>query len=418
MYVLKSCFLNKRNTEESYQNYDITNFTLGEIFNTFTDGYFVLTNTKLKGIFYLTLESLRTTSLQIVNNLTLQDWFSLNQKHELNTTKIKPKYNVGAVRYSDAFLAGYKVNRVGRQMPVDANISNADRIDLYLEKNTVKSSELYRNALFSVSGFIHRHKTHENGVVLLNAGETFNNTKRNTVGVLSFKECGKILPIEITEDMVLNSSTTIPLVYELLINTKMDLTGKSVMLVLAGHPIVNNSIIEKVTDESGIVKVRTKKLRLLDLIMNSVGKINLDSLGVFLDQRQSVLNKVNVNDIYSDICITKLFTLPQTFLVIVDADALYVDRKAVHTTGLPTVYDYHEEPQYPLITSRGLIQEYWKQYSPWGWLVKTTDDIERFKITETNIKTNQSVVNNMSYTTAWYHDKPEFYIIKSVTKAE
>lgn len=416
MYVLKSCFLKKRDSEESYQNYDISRFTLGQIFNTFTDGYFVLTHTKLRGTFYITLEKIRTTDLQLIDTMTLSQWFSHNQKYALDTAKTPPVYKHGVVRYSDAILAGYNIERIGRRMPRDSNISNADRIDLYLEKKGVKPIDLYNYALFSVAGFIHRHYPHEDGVCLLNGGETFNLTKVNTVGVMSFKDCGKIRPVEIKTDMIYNSSSTVPLTHEILIKTDEDLTGKSVMLVLAGHPIVSNAIIEKVTDESGIVKIRTKKLRLLDIILNAVGRINTDDLGVFLDKRSTVLNKVNVNDIYSDICITRLFTLPQTFLVLVDTDNLGMDRVAVSTTGLPTVYDYHEEPQYPLITSRGLIQEYWKQMSPWGWIVKTTDDIEKFKLYQTNLTKYHDVINNSSYTYRWYHDKPEFIMIRSTTK--
>lgn len=417
MYVLERCFLKKTKSEEGYQNYDIKRFKISQIFDTFFDGYFVLTNTKIKGKFYLTLEALRKSKVPLVLNLTLSEWFALNQKKELDVIKDEPKYKTGIVNYSDAILAGYKITRIGRNMPLNANISNYDRIDLHLSKQSVSPELLMKNGLFSVSGFIHRPIPFEDGVALRNGGETFNNTKTNTVGVMSFKECGELRYHDIDEQTVKNSNATVPLSHELLIDLKEPIKpNHTVFLVVAGHLVIDTNIIEIVNEEIGLVKVRTRKLNILDIILNSVGRLNLDNLGIFLDNREVTANKVQIKDIYSDVCIRKLFSLPQSFLVSVKADMLSVNRIAVQTTGLGTAYEFHEEPSLPLITSRGLIQEYWKRYCPWGWLVKTTNDIEKFKLNETNISEYKVVANEASYTYKWYHDKPEFVQIVSTSK--
>lgn len=419
MYVLKQAYLKKINSEESYQFYDISKFTIQQILDSFVDGYFELTHRQLKGTFYLPLEKLRNSNVPLIPSLTLQDWFGTNAKLELNTVKSPILYKKGIVKYSDAVLAGYEISRIGRRMKKDANISNADKVDLLVEKNSVPKQDLYTKALFSVSGYIHRSFPHEGGVALANAGETFNLSQINTVGVMSFKKCGNILQVELTEDMVNNSSPEIPLITTTIIDSKQDLTNKCVFLVLAGHLIVSDKVVEIVNFDNGYVKINTKELRIIDMILDSVGKINLDDIGVFtVGDKEATNYKVRYQDIISDICVKKLFLLPQSFLVIVDADSIGINRIATQTTGLPTVYEYHEEPSLPLMSSRGLLQEYWKQESTFGWLIKTTDDIEKFKMNETVLLENFNMLNKQGYRYRWYHDKPEFVQIETVTKVK
>ena len=338
MYVLKQAYLKKINSEESYQFYDISKFTIQQILDSFVDGYFELTHRQLKGTFYLPLEKLRNSNVPLIPSLTLQDWFGTNAKLELNTVKSPILYKKGIVKYSDAVLAGYEISRIGRRMKKDANISNADKVDLLVEKNSVP---------------------------------------------------------------------------------KQDLTNKCVFLVLAGHLIVSDKVVEIVNFDNGYVKINTKELRIIDMILDSVGKINLDDIGVFtVGDKEATNYKVRYQDIISDICVKKLFLLPQSFLVIVDADSIGINRIATQTTGLPTVYEYHEEPSLPLMSSRGLLQEYWKQESTFGWLIKTTDDIEKFKMNETVLLENFNMLNKQGYRYRWYHDKPEFVQIETVTKVK
>lgn len=419
MYILKQAYLKKINSEESYLFYDISQFTIQQILESFVDGYFLLTHSQLKGNFYLSLENLRNSNVPLILNLTLQDWFGTNGRVELNVSKKPILYKKGIVKYSDAILAGYEINSIGRRMRKDANISQADKVDILVEKNNVPKQDLYTKTLFSVSGFIHRSIPYENGVALLGGGETFNLTKQNTVGVLSFKECGRLTQVELTEGMVKNVSPEIPLIHTTLINSKHDLNGKCVFLVLAGYLIINNGIVEIVNYDQGLVKVNTNKLRIVDMILNSVDKINLDSIGVFtVGDRIATKHKVRLQDIQSDICIEKLFLLPQSFLVIVEADSIGMNRIAVQTTGLPTVYEYHEEPYLPLMSSRGLLKEYWKRNTTWGWVLKTNDDIEYFKMNDTILLEYKQPLNNQSYRYQWYHDTPELVQIETVTKVK
>lgn len=419
MYILKQAYLKKINSEESYQFYDISQFTIQQILESFVDGYFLLTHSQLKGNFYLSLENLRNSNIPLILNLTLQDWFGTNGRLELNVSKKPILYKKGLVKYSDAILAGYEINSIGRRMRKDANISQADKVDIFVEKINVPKQDLYTKTLFSVSGFIHRNIPYENGVALLGGGETFNLTKQNTVGVLSFKECGRLTQVELTEGMVKNVSPEIPLIHTTLINSKHDLNGKCVFLVLAGYLIINNGIVEIVNYDQGLVKVNTNKLRIVDMLLNSVDKINLDSIGVFtVGDRIATKHKVRLQDIQSDICIEKLFLLPQSFLVIVEADSIGMNRIAVQTTGLPTVYEYHEEPYLPLMSSRGLLKEYWKRNTTWGWVLKTNDDIEHFKMNDTILLEHKQPLNNQSYRYQWYHDTPELVQIETVTKVK
>lgn len=421
MYVLKSCFLLKKDSDGTYQNYDINKMELSDIFKTFVDGFLTLTHTKLKGTFYLSLENLRGTKLQLVESMTLQDWFSFNGKYELETTKLPPfGVSTALVETNDSLLAGYIPYFVGRNLDETANIPKSEQVDILLKKKISKDnySFLYKRNLVSVNGYLHRTVAHPEGLVVLGAGETVRNMNKNTISVWSFAKCGDVRTVDITEKMVTNTSATVPFNKELLINTGIDLTNKAAFLVLAGIPIIDNKVIKQVVIENGVIKIDTSKISLLDIILSVVGDINLDSLGVFLADRVKTANKVRVNDVLSDIALTKLFTLPQTFVVIVNANSIGVKRESVSTTGLPAVWECGKEPIYPLQLSNGRLVDYWKNESPWGWIITANDDIGKFKMNQTNIDYELETANSTSYTDGWYHDKPTLMLIETLTKTK
>lgn len=416
MYVFKNSFLRAKASRDGYQNIDITNVVMGDILENYVDGYITLTHRQINGTFYLTLDNLRKAEVPMVTTMTFNQWVAYNHAVELPTVSIKPKYVQAEVMYSDAIYANFKVDRVGRYLPLNANISNADRVDLLLRKNIPNKNDLYTRIITTVDGFAHRIFPHEDGVAIAQGGETFNNTGINTVGVLSFSNACKLTQYEIKENMITPSSSTSPLYQELLINLGTSLHNKTVILSIGGHLFINKGVGEVVNAETGIIMVKLYKLDLVKMMLNSVGKINLDSLGIFKPSEGATYNKVRVEDIISDICVKKYMMLSQSFVIVADTECIQTEFEDVGVTGVPGSYETNYEPQYPIINSQGLLPEYWKSKIGDYWSIKLTSDITKRYMFKTNIDTDNVLVNSISPTYKWYHDDPKFMRIIVTTK--
>lgn len=412
MYIFQSSFLKQTNTG-GYRNIDITNQKLGYILNSYTDGYITLTHSQLRGTFYLTIENLRKAEVPFYFDQTFLNWLNIIYNLELPVIKEEPKYKTGTVLYSDAFKAGFSVNCIARNMEPNDNVPRSDQIDLFIDKSMPQKNKLFNSVLTTVSGFLHRNTPHSTGLAILGGGKTFMNTQLNTVGVLSFANCCRVQQLSIEEDMIEAYDITSPLIKRCLIKTNQPIINKKVLLSLGGYFIHDAEVIKLINPEAGLVLINTEKLDFLKLILGSVGQIDLDSLGIFSDDRIVNYNKVRVEDVQSDNTIKRYLTLEQSFLILLECDDISFDYIPTVTTGLPSVYEYHKEPTYPLISSLNKLPEYWKYQEEESWVIKTTDDITKRYIYKTNIDVDNVFVNSMSATFDWYHDKP--YLLKMTT---
>lgn len=413
MYLFKSSFLKH---EGVYKDIDVSGMRMSKVMEVFTDGYIVLTHTILTGTFYLKIEDLRRTDLDMITTLSFHEWLSHNHNKELPASKNKPIYDIHTIQYADAIRSGFDVNQVGNLLPLDANISKADKVNLLLNKNIASKDVLFKRMLVSVNGYLHRTFKYNNGVNVVGGGETFNNTGVNTAGVLSFSESCNLQQLAITETMITRATSTTPLYEEVLINLGFDLSGKSVMLSLGGHLILPGSALSVVNHVTGIIQLKIKKLDVVKMIMNSVESLNLDDLGVFKIDRAISYNKVQVEELISDVVMKKYLLLKQSFIVVAECEHIEVDYDDVSITGLPGVYETSDEPIYPMVDSQGVISEYWKTRHETYWSLRLTDDVTKRYMYKTNINVDNAIINSMSPTHKWYHDDPKFLKIKTVNK--
>lgn len=407
-----------KDSRDGYQNIDISMMSMSKVVENYVDGYIALTHPQLRGTHYLTIDNLRKSTIPMFTIMTLNQWLTHNHDQELPTVNLKPEYNQEVVLYSDAFRAGFNIDRVGRYLPVDANISNADKVDILLRKNIPDKNELYTKLIGTVNGFVHRVFPHEDGVSLAGGGVTFNNTGVNTVGVLSFANACSLRQYPITEDMITPTSSTVPLHNELLINLGVPLHNKTIMTCIGGYLYINKGVGEVVNHETGIIIVKLVKLDLLKMVMNSVGRINLDTLGIFTQNQSINYNKVRIEDVKSDICVKKYMTLPQSFVIVADVECIQTDYQELSVTGLPGVYESKIEPIYPVVNSQGLLPEYWKAKSENDWSIRLTDDVTKRRLYQSNIDANNEMVNSISQTYKWYHDDPRYLKITVTTKGK
>lgn len=417
MYVFKSSFLKAKKTNSGYLNIDVSMITMANLLEDYLDGYIVLTHTQLRGTFYITIDKLRTAELPLSLSQTFNQWLTHNHDKPLPTSTVMPKYTQGVVKYGDAFRSGFQVNQIARYMSVDANIPKSDKTDLLIKKGLPDKSALYKRTLVSVNGFLHRGFPHEGGLSIMGGGTTFNNTGINTVGILSFYDVCDIQQYQIDENMITPSSSTLPLYNELLINLGVSLVDKSILMSLGGYLITDNKLIEIVNAETGIIMLKLKKLDLVKLILNSVGIIELDSLGVFQETKNITYNKVKPSEITSDVAVKKYLQLEQSFVIVADCETLHTENDNVGITGIPGVYETKKEPIHPMINSQGILSEYIKTSTDDVWSIRLQNDVTKKYMYKTNIDFDNETINSMSPTYRWYHDDPKLIKIVATHKS-
>ena len=413
MYLFKSSFLKH---EGVYKDVDISGMKMSKVMEVFTDGYIELTHTILTGNFYLTIEDLRRTDLDMITTLSFHEWLSHNHNKELPTLNVKPVYDTHVIQYADAIRSGFDVDQIGHLLPLNANISKADKVNLLLNKNVANKDVLFKRMLVSVNGFIHRTFKYNDGVNVVGGGETFNNTGINTAGLLSFSDSCNLQQLPISETMITRTTSTTPLYEEVLINLGFDLSNKSVMLSLGGYLIFPGTALSVVNHETGIVQLKIKKLDVVKMIMNSVSSLNLDELGVFKIDSNLTYNKVKVEELISDVVMKKYLLLKQSFIIVAECEHIEVDYDNVSITGLPGVYETLDEPMLPMMDSQGVISEYWKTRHETYWSLRLTNDITKRYMYKTNINTDNIVISGISPTHKWYYDDPKFIKIKTINK--
>lgn len=414
MYIYQRSYLKQKGSGAGYVDVDVSRVTMRAILQNYLDGYLVLKHTQLTGTHYLTISALRGTSVPIDLNRTLEGWFNSIYDKALPTILKEPQYRQSVVSYSDGISAGFDINRVGRYLDVDANISDADKVDLQFKKTVVSVPELYQHMLVSVGGFMHRCEVSNNAIAAIGAGKTFNQSGINTTGVYSFYSCCSIKQIGLTEDMLGLKTPTTPLNEALVINVGESLINKSVLICIGGYLLLDQSIVSVPSAETGVVVVDTSKLDLIKMMYHSVDTIDLSAIGLF--KSESVKNyPVRMNEILSDVSLKKYYTLDQSFVVILDAPTVSVAKKVVSRTGLPSVYETKDKPRLPLVSSVGILQEYLKIPQQDMWTLRLRSSVTKRYAYHTNLELPDTMINALSATNDWYMDDPKLVAI-TITK--
>lgn len=416
MYIFQSSFIATKDFKDGYRNIDLRNTLMSDILSDYLDGYLTFTHLQLRGTFYMSLEELRATTAPMVTTMTLTQWLTYLGSVNLGLSKDKPIYHQRDVMFSDAARANFKVDRVGRHLPLNANISNADRVDLLVRKNVPNQVNLYKRMLCTVNGYLHRTYIHSEGVGIDSGGETFNVSGINTVGILSFEKACDVRQVAIVDDMITPTSSTIPLYNDALVNLRTNLTGKTVIICIAGIMYINSGVLNVVNPEAGIISLKLSKLDIPGILLRTVGNINLDALGVFTEDKSVNYNKLRLSDVTSDICIRKLLTLPQSFAIILDADYVQTTFSNVNVTGLPSTYESRDEPTDPMVSSYGLIYDYWKIKAEDHWSIKLSSDVSKRHMYKSNISYTNTIINGISPTHSWYYDDPKLMKITVTSK--
>lgn len=353
---------------------------------------------------YLDLSKIKTRYVNFTGTISDLLLDNGNASFPLETTV--PDIRTNYARYSDAHRCRYKIDPI--HPLYGENVDLEQRTALRMIKNDLplSYSDFVRKCIVSVNGFWHLCDTDgKSGIVVYDGGTTFQKTLLNQCGIYSFADIGNIqcVPIKadmihkrLTPEMISGQAPTEPYSHSAYLSIPGDLSNKTVLLVLGGYfhsPI--SDIFSKVSDNE--FKINFSKYPFVDRYYESSKYMNLDSLG--LDSTVRNPSQIDLNQLWSDETLLRYMTLSQSFLIVVDAPELFVEKRYIRKTGRPGTYISFEEPKFPIVSGIGRMPEYWWKKENYSWPLWCYNDVIRPKIYNTMPDAELTSVKDAATTT-------------------
>lgn len=385
MYQLVSAVLRQKGKNHTWVNHDISLETLGTVFTKYQDGYITLTNTAIAPTpLFVDYELLKSAAVTFVN-LPFENWLGTLGNIPLPHSLTEPTITSNKVRFSDASQARFSVTRIHPTFVMDPCGPNPvftpnEMSDLLLVKPNISIEDLNDYVLCTVNGFLHRASFNEIGLQIPYGALSIDVCNDNKVGLISFKEIGKLTQLPITSNMI-HRMNNFPYQHEVYIETGLDLTDKSVMVSLGGYLHVEDSVVDVISPDEGIIKLTFDKINLIRRLYEMRKYLNLDSLPFLRSDIRK--DAVSVLDFHSDANLLSYLTMAQSFIIIVDAPILYTNKVLLAKPGLPGFYEHITEPISPLQSPTGRLLEYWYRLEYDRWVISVGENLFRNYLHET-----------------------------------
>lgn len=299
----------------------------------------------------------------------------------LSTTANLPVLDTVYAKYNDAWNAGYMVTPIAPDAAIDSPLPDADKTWLKLtdyddptnpEVMPVDFTLFGKSCMVSVNGYWHYLATDNTGAYIRDGNTSCVKSKRNTIGIYSLASLGSIQYIDLTADMIYKQDPSNTLSNGVYIDIGQSLSGKTVLLVIAGYlHVMDGLTFNRVGDQ--LIKIDWPNFPYFDRYFEQVDAIDLSSMN--LSHTVNNPSQVAVSELLSDTAITAYCSLSQSFIVLLDNEEVFVDFKDVADTGVPGMYVSAEEPNWPLITGHGKVSEWWsvEEDGQWAILTQTPD---------------------------------------------
>ena len=407
MYVYIKSLLISKNLGSRWEDIDISNIKLIDIFLLYRKVYIKLSSVYLELPITVDLDTIRNEYSN--SNFTINEFLLHIGNRTListsNTPDIQTKYAV----FSDAFRAGYKIEPQNIFVANNANLPLSEKTSLRLSRPNPSTDMkvFFDHCLVSINGFFHKTDTDNEYAYALNASESLFKSKQNQIGILSFFNIGKIEQVSITLDMISKQSNSVGMKNKTFVKLNKDITNKTVMLILGGYLIfVDNKSFFQVNDDT--FAINFNELPMLERYFESNPYLNLKHLG--LPESSDNVSLINVPEFFSDEVLTKYLTLNQTFFVILDSPSLFTNKIYLRPSNLPGMFTAYKEPKYPLFVNNGRIAEYWKTFEDGHWTVNVQDSYLKNSVFSSKPESELVNVSNNNIPLRTYYNSRGFLL--------
>lgn len=284
-----------------------------------------------------------------------------------------PTHIRGEVYCWDAFQWNFDRLRIARGMHPRARIPEEDKKDLKLFKGNDKNYNHYhagRNSLVSINGLFHYFDYDATGWLIHHGGDTITRRPNNShINILDFSQVGELDTIRITREMIQPLKSGIALKEGFYIDTKRNLLGKTVGVVIGGYFHLLDHTYKRISERR--IRINFNNIRWESLYFQMKRLIDTSSFPITDFENDRTLGF----ELYHDETLLRLMELPQSFVVVINNPYVVVNEERVGHIGIPGRYETGIKPVYPLRIGEGRYPAY-KVSKNWDkWCLSVDDNI-------------------------------------------
>lgn len=375
MYTIQKTLGLAVDLASQWKELEASSMSLSSLFSQYRRFIVILEDSRRPDPLYVDFEQFRSSESHYENTL---DVFIQAKGEDYNfvTIAVLPNAEVGYVKYNHAIAAGYhaQLDKAGYVLPENAAIELKTDVKLTRPEIDTDFEMLYDYCLFSVNGMMHRSDYDGKNVFITEAGKSCMLADNNQIGIYSFRDVSKLDVLDITDDMITVPATFQALQERIAITLPPEKSIKSFFLVIGGYMVLPHAQSCWVGNDRTIY-LDIKQLSMLERVLESRKLIDLEPLG--LSKSSVNPDAVNVQELYSDTVIRKWLTLSQSFIVLLDTDNLFFDRRYLRQMRAPGIFTAYQKPEYPLVLDQGRLGEYWRIEEDRYWSVTLTDSFRK-----------------------------------------
>lgn len=359
---------------------DLSDTPVKDLFVEFEKVYIVLSHPLIEGQIALNRDSIPKHMAPMLITATVNDWLASLGTLSLPTTNEVPDIEVVYAKYRDAWQAGYDINPVGRDLHPDQAIPDADKVDLRLTRSGIDYYKMYKECLITVNGLIHRNNFTSNGLHVIDGAKKKNN---NLVGIYHLGELGMVDQVPILPEHVIKGPNEQPLseVVYLKLDDSVDIANKSVLLSIGGYLHYPDTMVKQAGERLWRIEFKDYPWPQRYLEMKKL--IDVSNIERHLDKSTVNDDQIDVSQLYSEMVINELFTLSQSFFIVVNTPELILEKEHLEFTQLPRRFVSHSPAEYPLIFGLGKMYEYWVKKEHKQYLLALHDTLHNHYAFET-----------------------------------
>lgn len=284
---------------------------------------------------------------------TIEHWLDDLDDQALTLTKNYPALKVAQAYYIPGCLYSGEIKLTKENTHPSQEVPLDDCTDLVVKYDGVNMEQLSKNTLWSCNGYYFRSFYSGGFIRLPNAGKAIIKSGRMDFGCLNFEKVGQVTTKPLTKDMIFKIDTSLKYDSRLHIDTKENLSQKSVGIVIGGYLHLVDDYL-KVTSYSSIA-ITLNLTNILNRVIQS--KQTLDMSFMHLDD---LADDSNVKDILNDNNILQYLISNNSFLVFIDNPYLYKDKIEIDNNSSigTSITDANLTPS-QLIGAYGKAIDYW-----------------------------------------------------------
>ncbi len=391
MYQYESALVKHRLPNVRFEEKDIRGVSVKSLISLYAEVYLVLSHPSITGKVTLVLSEAENETTALEESVTVAQWLTANGNKTLLTHPGIPKVKESVALSRDAWQAGYTVDICVPSGSPHNDASDYDKTDIWLTRKDTNYADVMHHCLGTVNGIVHRLDADGDGIYIKDGTASFRKTGNAQVGLISFKNVGRIRTASITPEMIYNPDPTKLYSDSFYLKVPFDTSNKVMGIVIGGYLHLATKDIKVIGPNA--MRVNMKRIPFLERYMESRYLIDLSAMERFHDVSEANEVDYDLQGFYSNECMLELLTRSQSFIVSVEVDHINTDILQTERSQLPGRYYTYDKPLLPLRTQLGLLPAYISSEEVGKWVLCTNNNLRQHRFMETTNFRWQDKVN-------------------------